>query len=298
MDGNRWPDAVKFECVYCKGLKVKSKRFENWKKTANTKVENTHFHNAANPKASYLIPDLDHSGCINCTFICKSVSKKGKGIDYIYDSYPGLRAVINQRNERHLMYSSGDGSNQGRIPSQYRPMWCDVGEWGYNKRLSEYTEESNQKFKKNITKDLKLSDKDREFIDYYKNRIQTVGTAEIYKRETQDYYKYNAIRKKLRTYYKHHVTIERSACKACHAGHAYILFEDKSTLGKWHGPIDKYPTPLYSIAGIYERSKERQPHPAGLQVFDEDYETVEDEYGEYGIEGPGELVSRQTSNAG
>ena len=178
-------------------------------------------------------------------------------------------------------------------------MRCNVGEWGYNKLLPAYSEASNQKFKKDIKKDLGLSDKDREFIDYYKdrperlNRIKNGDITAIYERETQDYYKYNAIRKKLRTYYKHYVIIERSACKTCHAGHAYILFEDKSTLGKWYGPVDKYLNPLYSIAGIYERSKEKQPRPAGLQVFDEDYDTVEDEYGEYEIEGSGKLGEKE-----
>ena len=61
------------------------------------------------------------------------------------------------------------------------------------------------------------------------------------------------------------------------------------------GPVDKYPNPLYSITGIYERSKEKQPYPSGLQVFDEDYETGEDEYGdgEYEIEGPGKLEKKE-----
>jgi hypothetical protein len=79
----------------------------------------------------------------------------------------------------------------------------------------------------------------------------------------------------------------------CTMDRKIVLWEDKSTLGIWPGPIEKYPNPLYSIAGIYERGKERQSRPAGLQVFDVDYETVEDEYGEYEIEGPGKLGEKE-----
>ena len=37
----------------------------------------------------------------------------------------------------------------------------------------------------------------------------------------------------------------------------------------------------------------RSTPPSGLQVFDEDYETGEDEYGEYEIEGPGKLEKKE-----
>ena len=183
------------------------------------------------------------------------------------------------------------------------PKWCKVGEdgWGYYKRFPIYSEESNQEFKEDIKKKLELRDDDLKFIDYYEklkeriNRIKNGDKTAIYEYETQDYYKYDAIRKKLRTYYKFPVTIERSHCETCHARRAYVLLEDESTLGKWYGPVDKYPNPLYSIAGIYERSGEKHPRPTGLQVFDEDYETekVEDEYGGYDIDGPRDLRKKE-----
>ena len=224
---------------------------------------------------------------------------------YINDAFPGLRSVIEQRNKHHLEYASGDG-NQGRIPGQYHLMRCEVGKgsgWNYNKRLPAYSEESNQKFSAALKAAKWLGEeepeKQREFIDYYKdrperlNRIKNGDITALYERESQDYYKYDTIRQKLRTYYKFPVTIERIHCETCHATRAYVLLEDESTLGKWPGPVDKYPNPLYSIAGIYERSKEKHPHPSGLQVFDEDYETGEDEYGEYEIEGPGKLEKKE-----
>ena len=291
---------TKGPCIRCSWLEAKKKRLKKWEKTTDTKIQHIHFYSnaGANVARTNLIPAWDHSGCVNCTFICKNVK-------YINDAFPGLRSVIEQRNKHHLEYASGDG-NQGRIPGQYNLMRCEVGKgsgWSYNKCLPAYSEESNQKFSAALKAAKWLgeeeSEKQREFIDYYKdrperlNRIKNGDITALYEHESQDYYKLVTIRKKLRTYYEFPVTIERSHCETCHANRAYVLLEGESTLGKWPGPVDKYPNPLYSIAGIYERSKEKHPHPSGLQVFDEDYETSEDEYGEYEIDGPGILEKKE-----
>ena len=117
---------TKGPCTRCNGLEAKERRFKKWEKTANIKVQHNHFHSNANVAGAKLIPDLDHSGCVNCTFICKNISKKGKGTDYIYDSYPGLRLAIQTRNERHLEYSSGDSAvSKGRVPDQNRVYVCN-----------------------------------------------------------------------------------------------------------------------------------------------------------------------------
>ena len=224
----------------CSGLEAKKKRLKKWEETANTKIQHIHFYSnaGANVAVAELIPDWDHSGCVNCTFICKSVK-------YLNDAFPGLRSVIEQRNKHHFEYASGDG-NQGRIPGQYYLMRCEVGKgsgWSYNKCLPAYSKESNQKFSAALKVAKWLGEeepeKQCEFIDYYNdlperiNRIKNGDIIALYERETQDYYKYDAIIQKLRTYYKFPVTIERSHCETCHVSRVFVLLEDESTLGNW-----------------------------------------------------------------
>ena len=81
-------------------------------------------------------------------------------------------------------------------------MRCEVGKgsgWSYNKYLPAYSEESNQKFSAALKAAKWLGEeepeKQREFIDYYKdrperlNRIKNGDITALYERESQDYYK-------------------------------------------------------------------------------------------------------------
>jgi hypothetical protein len=147
------------------------------------------------------MPIYDPSSCLNCRYVCRAIEQLDDsdfGLNAIFnDSIPGLREVIQQRNKRHPLHSSGDSAvGNGRIPNKLVRKTCIIGRkqihritrmW-YLKQFPAYSESSDEEFREHIAKKMRLKEEDLKFYD-----------REDFNR---DFYKNDSLKNKYRDYYK------------------------------------------------------------------------------------------------